>query len=124
MRKLGYHTPSRHPIPRRVLVRIWDRVDVRSLIECWPWKLSVGSHGYGQVGWWRTGGGNAMTTAHRAAWTALFGPLPVGMTVDHRCKNPVCCNPCHLRLRTNPDNARDNRQAQRGRGRRSYKDPV
>ena len=115
---------SRHEIPQRVIGRIWNNVEVRSLIECWPWRLSVGSHGYGQVGWSLGAGRNAMTTAHRAVWTALFGRIPDGMTVDHRCRNTVCCNPCHLRLRTNPENAADNRQARRGRGRRSYKEPV
>lgn len=118
----GYRLPSRDEVPRRVLARIWDRVEIGSLSQCWPWKLSTGSHGYGQVGWRVTGTRrNAATTAHHAVWIALFGPIPIGMTVDHKCRNSICCNPCHLRLKTNPDNAGDNRQARRGKGRRSYK---
>ena len=119
----GYRAPSRHSVPARVRRRIWDRVEIRSLSQCWPWKLSTGSHGYGQVGW-SLGRRHraAMTTAHRVVWQAVFGPIPEGLTVDHGCRNPICCNPCHLTLRSNPDNAADNRQAQRGPGRTSYKE--
>lgn len=80
---------------------------------CWPWKLSVGSHGYGQVGWSLGPGAIppiAMTTAHRVVWMRAFGPIPDDLTVDHRCHNLICCNPAHLRLLLNPDNARDNGQ--------------
>lgn len=96
-------------IPTRVLENIWDRIDVRTHDECWPWKLSIGSHGYGQVGWAATASGpRGMTTAHRAAWTAHAGPIPDGLTIDHVCRNRVCCNPLHLRLLTNSANGRDN----------------
>lgn len=104
-------TPSAHAVPERVIARIWDRVDMRGPDECWPWKLSTGSHGYGQVGWKVDGSRtNAMTTAHRVAWMAANGEtvIPPGMTVDHVCHNRVCCNPAHLRLLTNEENARDN----------------
>ena len=104
-------TPSIHKIPERVIVGIWDRVDVRDWLECWPWKLSIGSHGYGQVGWGLEDGRATMTTAHRVAWIAVNGPIPEGMTVDHVwCRNRSCCNPLHLRLLENVENARDNGQ--------------
>ena len=106
----GYRAPSPHPVPERVRLGIWQRVEVGSLTQCWPWRLSTGSHGYGQVGWSLGDGRHSMTTAHRVAWQALFGPLPEGLTVDHVCHNRVCCNPTHLRLLTNRDNAADNGQ--------------
>lgn len=108
-------------VPQRVLDRIFDRIEVLGEDECWPWKLSVGTHGYGQVGW-QDRDGRAMTTAHRAAWIATHGPIEGGLTVDHVCRNKVCCNPAHLRLLTNEENGRDNVQAQRGPGLRSYKE--
>lgn len=49
-----------------------------------------------------------MVLAHRVAYQALVGPIPAGMTVDHTCHNRICCNPAHLRLLTNAENARDN----------------
>lgn len=106
-------TPSAHEVPERVIARIFDRIDVRDWLDCWPWLLSVGSHGYGQVGW-RDGDKNAMTTAHRVAWIAVNGPIPEGLTVDHEwCRNGRCCNPLHLRLLANVENATDNGQSRR-----------
>lgn len=99
-------------IPQRVLDRIWGRIDMRGPDECWPWKLSTASHGYGQVGWWESGH-SVMTTAHRAAWTAEFGPIPDDLTVDHLCHNRPCCNPRHLRPLTLRANCRDNGYATR-----------
>lgn len=71
---------------------------------------SVASHGYAQIGWWE-GGRSRMTTAHRAAWTAVYGAIPEGMTVDHLCKVRRCINPEHLRLLSNVENARRNQGA-------------
>jgi hypothetical protein len=100
--------PSKHQVPQRVIDSIWDRIDIRHGNECWPWKLSRGSHGYGQMGWGISGGRNAGTTTHRIAWIATWGPIPAGMVIDHRCRNRPCCNPLHLRLLTNVENAADN----------------
>lgn len=107
--------PSAHPVPQRVIDTFWTKVEVREDDECWPWQLSAGGHGYGQVGWdtgmKRDNGNriNAMTTAHRVAWIAWTGqPIPSGMTIDHLCRNRLCCNPHHLRMMTNLQNAKDN----------------
>lgn len=112
-------TPSEHPVPDRVVARIWENVDVREPEECWPWRLSFGSHGYGQVGWSLGDGRNAMTTAHRVVWIATHGPIPERMTVDHNkdvgCSGGGCCNPAHLRIRSNIENATDN-----GQGRKTH----
>lgn len=104
--------PSIHEVPQRVLDRFWSRVDVGAEDECWPWRLSLGSHGYGQIGW-GAGAVNVGTTAHRIAWMVAYGPIPIGLTVDHRCRVRCCCNPRHLRLKTNADNARDNGNARK-----------
>lgn len=98
-------------IPQRVLNRFWERVGLTGPDSCWPWQLSCGSHGYGQVSW-RIGGGKIDTElTHRVAWVKENGFIPEGMTVDHECHNKVCCNPAHLRLKTNVDNATDNGQS-------------
>jgi hypothetical protein len=107
--------PSTQEVPQRVIDRVFDRVNIGLEDDCWPWKLSIGNHGYGQIGW-RTGdGGNAGTTAHRVVWMSVNGYIPKGMTVDHICKNRPCCNPNHLRLLSNVDNAIDN-----GQGRKTH----
>lgn len=88
----------------------WSRVDVRESGECWLWTQSAGSHGYGQ-----TWDGTDVLLAHRVAWVLTHGAIPDGLTVDHQCRVRTCCNPSHLRLLTNVENARDNGMARRRR---------
>ncbi|AXH44432.1 HNH endonuclease [Arthrobacter phage MargaretKali] len=35
-----------------------------------------------------------------------MGPVPLGHTIDHTCKQKRCVNPNHLRILTNYENAR------------------
>jgi hypothetical protein len=84
-----------------------ERVDRSGgLNACWPWLLSTGGHGYGQ-GF----DGTTVRLAHRLAWLAWVGPIYDGMTIDHLCRNRVCCNPAHLRLLSNEENGRLNGNA-------------
>lgn len=85
--------------------RFWLDVKQGADDECWPWRKSTGSHGYGQ-----TYDGVTVRLAHRVAFVLAVGPIPGQLTVDHICHNKVCCNPSHLRLLTNVDNATDNLQ--------------
>ena len=34
--------------------------------------------------------------AHRVVYEALRAPIPVGLTLDHLCRNRLCVNPKHL----------------------------
>ena len=79
-------------------------VDTRGPDECWP---ATGG-GYNKKGWhvsFRASGVRHM--AHRAAWVAENGHIPGKLFVLHRCDNPKCCNPRHLFLGSQADNARD-----------------
>ena len=91
-------------------IRAQERAAKKYIVvgDCWETTYSVGSHGYGQVGW-SVKGKNYGTTTHRAAWTFYNGPIPDGMTIDHICHNRKCVNPSHLQLLTNLENARKNR---------------
>lgn len=40
------------------------------------------------------------TLAHRIAWELEHGPIPSGMTIDHLCRVPACCNTSHLEVVT------------------------
>lgn len=58
-----------------------------------------GTHGYGRF--WHNG---RMVGAHRAAYELHVGPIPLGCDIDHRCRNPRCVRPSHLRPLTHRAN--------------------
>jgi hypothetical protein len=93
-------------IPARVAQRALERFQVDEN-GCHISTLSTASHGYAQIGW-QDAGERHVVLAHRAAWTAVNGPVPVGMTLDHTCRCRPCVNVAHLRLLTNFENGRRN----------------
>jgi hypothetical protein len=106
----GHRLPNPHEIPEAVGARAIRNYYFESPTGCYVSTYSVASHGYAQIGWsLGTVDGKpktTMTTAHRAAWTFVHGPIPEGMTIDHTCKNKRCVNLLHLRMLSNFDNAR------------------
>lgn len=69
---------------------------------CLEWQFSLTSTGYGQI---RVG--RRSLKVHRYAWEQLKGPIPKGMSVCHKCDNPLCLNIEHLFLGSHTDNMRD-----------------
>jgi hypothetical protein len=98
--------PNPEPIPARVIERVLRHMVIDTETGCHISLYSIGSHGYAQIGWHAVSGIRTATTAHRAVWAGVHGPIPAGMTVDHTCKNRHCVNIEHLRLLTNFENAR------------------
>lgn len=80
--------------------RFWSKVLNTS--TCWLWVGSIGKNGYGIFSLRYKN-----VYAHRVAWVSMYGDIPEGMCVLHRCDNPRCCRPAHLFLGTHADNARD-----------------
>ena len=94
-------------VPQRVIDRIRTRVVVDEH-GCWLWP-GANVNGYGQTGWVE-GGRPRRALTHRAMYEAQVGPIPRGLTLDHRCHDPRtcrpesasscphrrCCNPAHL----------------------------
>ena len=50
---------------------------------------------------------------NRYYYKELFGEIPEGLVVRHKCDNPACVNPEHLELGTHQDNTND--KIKRGR---------
>ncbi len=72
--------------------------------DCWNWKKSCSSSGYGQF---RVDG--VYYNAHRYAYQRTFGEPKEGNLIRHTCGNRRCCNPEHLEEGTNKDNYHDSK---------------
>lgn len=57
---------------------------------CWIWTGPFSNRGYGHLA-----SGRVWTT-HKMAYRLLVGEVPDGLTLDHLCRIPLCCNPAHL----------------------------
>jgi len=89
--------------PEVLMSRLIAKVKVDAASGCWNWAGSL-SRGYGQLSSRR---GHAPYKAHRLSYELFVGAIGDGLVVRHDCDNPRCCNPMHLRLGTQKDNARD-----------------
>lgn len=68
--------------------------------ECWVWIGARDRKGYGQF---RVAIGK-MNKAHIFSFLLHGGKLKDNEHVDHKCNNPPCQNPRHLRALTNIEN--------------------
>ncbi len=90
------------PAYRPVDERFWEKVHKTS--TCWLWTAcKVKSNATLYYGHFYVTSGKTVM-AHRYAYERLVGPIPVGLTLDHLCKNPLCVNPAHLEPVTNREN--------------------
>lgn len=71
--------------------RFWAKVNYHSPDDCWLWRGSITTSGYGHF---RLGTRHVM--AHRVAYEYIMGSIPFGLTLDHLCRNRACVNPSHL----------------------------
>lgn len=99
--------------------RFWDLVNRTE--TCWIWTGTRRPQGYGRFqeyrGTRREFGKNRhrLVEAHRFAFESLVGPIPMGLVLDHLCRNPSCVNPAHLEPVTQKENTRRGlRKDQRG----------
>ncbi|WP_414631616.1 HNH endonuclease signature motif containing protein [Brevundimonas naejangsanensis] len=81
---------------------------------CWLWTGATDRRGYGSVSWFANGRWQRRK-AHRLAYELYRGDVPdragTGLVVRHLCNTPACCNPDHLGLGTQADNAADAKAA-------------
>jgi len=90
---------------------VWKKINILSNEECWEWRGSSTSDGYGRMDYH----GKKFLT-HRLVYELTYGSIPDNLCVLHHCDNPKCCNPTHLFSGTVDDNIRDKIQKKRQSG--------
>jgi hypothetical protein len=73
--------------------RFWPKVEKAE--GCWRWLGAHNVKGYAVYG---------KSGAHRTAYRLAKGEIPVGMEIDHLCRNRGCVNPDHLEAVTHEVN--------------------
>jgi len=92
---------------RKDLIRIRKYIRVNRETGCWEYIGALNKHEYGGFSY-KNGGKCRTHRAHRAAYEMATGILiPDGRVVMHKCDNPKCCNPDHLKVGTIADNNKD-----------------
>lgn len=92
---------TRVSAPADAIRYFMDRVQIDDVDDCWLWKLSTGSHGYGQLFW-----DKRVQTAHRFSYH-LFRGDPGAKQINHTCGCRRCCNPAHLYAGNQLENFQD-----------------
>ena len=118
-RLYGHPLASKPPTPRKKMgarqrkyeriepaVRFWAKIQ-RAESGCWIWQGAL-VRGYGSF---QTGAAGGSVLAHRYAYELLVEPIPLGLTIDHLCRNTRCVNPSHLEPVTLAENIRRASQA-------------
>lgn len=80
--------------------RFWSKVKKGEW--CWTWQAATSGNGYGAFRY-----KGKQEGAHRVSWMLVYGEIPEGLLVRHKCDNPICVRPDHLELGTISDNAQD-----------------
>ena len=86
----------------KAIERLMSKRSINEITGCWIWTGAVMPYNYGTtildgVTW----------VTHRLAYTIWVGPIPTGALCRHKCDNPRCFNPDHLRTGTHTENNMD-----------------
>lgn len=74
---------------------------------CWLWAAHSPNNRYGAMSW----RGKKRVLAHIISYQIYVGPIPEGLSIDHKCRNTFCVNPEHLEPVTHLENVRRGKEA-------------
>lgn len=77
--------------------RFWSVVNKTA--SCWMWIGGLDWHGYGYFTAYQR-----RRQAHIISYEIYKGGIPMGLELDHLCRNPGCINPAHLEAVTHKTN--------------------
>ncbi len=80
------------PIPSINKDKFYSKIDISNEENCWEWKGSISSYGYGMFSI-----RGVEFRAHRIAYHLKYGIKELHTVIDHKCMNKSCVNPDHLR---------------------------
>jgi hypothetical protein len=92
------HSPSRTlAVSKRLQERFYNT------LGCIQWIGEITPDGYGRL---QIMVNRKITRiyAHRFAYEQVYGPIPTGMVINHKCRNRSCVNPAHLEVVTHEEN--------------------
>lgn len=87
--------------------RFWSYVEKGE--SCWTWVGTRNDDGYGLI---KNQG--RTRRAHRVSYEYLIGAIPSTIHLDHKCHNPSCVYPAHLRPVTHKQNMEHQMRAHNG----------
>lgn len=86
--------------------RFWNWVKIGGTDDCWEWFGASDKDGYGRLGF-RRNGKKRMFRANRIAYFINNPQDDINLIIRHKCNNSKCCNPDHLCIGSNSQNALD-----------------
>jgi len=104
-RRIGKPIADRQTIHGPIEKKFAIKSKGRNEKGCWIWSGRKDKNGYGSLR-----DGHKMKRAHRVAWEIHKGPIPAGVMVLHKCNNPSCVNPSHLKLGDQTANMQDRKE--------------
>jgi hypothetical protein len=87
---------------KKTLEQRFEENTIRTESGCQEWAGAKTDKGYGLI---EVEG--KTRRAHRVSFEYFKGAIPAGMLILHRCDNPSCVNPEHLRAGTQTDNMQE-----------------
>ncbi len=93
-------------IPKKVIERFFTKFKKLGPDDCWEWEGHKDKDGYGKISY-RKKPNRYFERAHRLSAGIYHGDVVGDAVVMHKCDNPSCVNPNHLKIGTHLENEQD-----------------